>query len=55
MMKTGYEAKKLSETLKDLGINGKVKIDLIPMAKNKVLLRVVNLADLYDGHHSHEH
>lgn len=32
----------------DLGITDKVKIDLIPMEKNKVLLRMVNLADLYD-------
>lgn len=33
----------------DLGISDKVKVDLIPMEKNKVMLRIVNLADLYDG------
>jgi hypothetical protein len=39
----------LSEDLKKNGITGSVKLMSMPMSKNKILVRLENVADLYDG------
>jgi len=40
---------KLGEQLDKAGINGNVKMVSMPLARNKILVRLENLGDLYDG------
>jgi hypothetical protein len=39
----------LGEEMKKAGIHGAVKMVSMPISKNKILVRLENLADLYDG------
>lgn len=39
----------LSQDLKNSGIEGSIKLVTMPLAKNKILARIENVADLYDG------
>lgn len=49
--KEAKETVDLSQALKDAGIADSVKMFTTPLGKNEILIRIENIADLYDKEH----